>query len=201
MSSILLKSKTNRYFLKIIQLHTNHKTLIKKSLKKDREAQHQLFELFAPKMLSVCRYYIKDVYKAEEAMLNGFFKVFTKLNTYKNDGSFEGWIRRIMVREAITFLRREHKIEFSVEDIEVNHEYSNNIKTAMDVAQLQQLIDALPDGYKIVFIMYAIEGYKHHEIAEELNISVGTSKSQLFKARKLLQQQITVLNKTSYGTN
>lgn len=188
-------------FLKVIQLHKNETQLIKKATQNNREAQHVLYELHAPKMLSVCRYYIKDVQHAEEAMLNGFFKVFTKLKDYKFQGSFEGWIRRIMVREAISFLRQKKHIEFPEETVEQYNQETNNIKTKMDVADLQQLIDGLPEGYRMVFVMYAIEGYKHAEIAELLQISEGTSKSQLFKARKLLQDQLKKLNNISYGTN
>ena len=188
-------------FLKVIQLHKNETQLIKKATQNNREAQHVLYELHAPKMLSVCRYYIKDVQHAEEAMLNGFFKVFTKLKDYKSQGSFEGWIRRIMVREAISFLRQKKHIEFPEETVEQYNQETNNIKTKMDVADLQQLIDGLPEGYRMVFVMYAIEGYKHAEIAELLQISEGTSKSQLFKARKLLQDQLKKLNNISYGTN
>lgn len=189
-------------FLKVIQLHKNESTLIKKALKNNREAQHVLYELHAPKMLSVCRYYIKDLQHAEEAMLNGFFKVFLNLKSFKNEGSFEGWIRKIMVRESISFLRQQKKIEFSIEDTFVKDDYDNNINTNIEVAEIQQLIDALPEGYKMVFIMYAVEGYKHQEISEILNISIGTSKSQLFKARKMLQEKLKELNKiTSYGSN
>ncbi len=187
--------------MKIIQLHKNEATLIKKAIRKNRDAQRVLFEIHSPKMLSVCRYYIKDVQHAEEAMLNGFLKVFTKLRNFKDNGSFEGWIRKIMVREAISFLRQQKRIEFSVEEVEIKNDYTNNIKSEMDVAQIQQLIDDLPDGYKIVFVMNVIEGYKHNEIAKLLQISEGTSKSQLFKARKLLQQKINKLNSTNYGTN
>lgn len=188
-------------FLKVIQLHKNESQLIKKAAQNNREAQHVLYELHAPKMLSVCRYYIKDVQHAEEAMLNGFFKVFTKLKDYKFEGSFEGWMRRIMVREAISFLRQKKHIEFPEDTVEKYNQETNNIKTKMDVADLQQLIDGLPEGYRMVFVMYAIEGYKHAEIAELLQISEGTSKSQLFKARKLLQDQLKKLNNISYGTN
>ncbi|PWH84611.1 RNA polymerase subunit sigma-70 [Algibacter marinivivus] len=187
--------------MKVIQLHKNESVLIKKAIKKNREAQHVLFEMHAPKMLSVCRYYIKDVQQAEEAMLNGFFKVFTNLKSFNNKGSFEGWIRRIMVRESISFLRQQKKIEFPTEVIEFDKSTSNNIKTNIEVAEIQQLIDDLPEGYRMVFVMYAIEGYKHHEIAEILSISQGTSKSQLFKARKMLQEKIKELNMLSYGTN
>ena len=187
--------------MKVIQLYKNEPRLIKRAIKNNREAQHMLYELHAPKMLSICRYYIKDVQHAEEAMLNGFFKVFSNLKNFKGEGSFEGWIRRIMVRESISFLRKQKKVEFAVEEVEIHNDHTNNIQTEIEVDQIQQLIDALPEGYRMVFVMYAIEGYKHQEIAEMLNISLGTSKSQLFKARKMLQQKINDLNTSSYGTN
>ena len=187
--------------MKVIQLHKNESKLIARAAKQNREAQHVLYELHAPKMLSVCRYYIKDVYQAEEAMLNGFFKVFKYIKSYRNEGSFEGWIRRIMVRESISFLRQKKIIEFPVEDEKLDYNHSNNINTDIEVAQIQQLIDDLPEGYRMVFVMYAIEGYKHNEIAELLSISTGTSKSQLFKARQLLQKKINELNSSNYGAN
>ena len=135
-------------------------------------------------------------------MLNGFFKMFSNLKSFKNKGSFEGWIRKIMVREAISFLRQQKNIEFSIEENVINDEYANNITENIEVEEIQQLIDALPHGYKMVFIMYAIEGYKHHEIADMLNINEGTSKSQLFKARKMLQEKLKELNKiASYGSH
>ncbi|MFH4964465.1 RNA polymerase sigma factor [Gaetbulibacter sp. M235] len=187
--------------LKVIQLYKNENTLIERAIKNNREAQHVLFKMNAPKMLSVCRYYIKDFHHAEEVMLNGFLKVFNNLQSFRAEGSFEGWIRRIMVRECISFLRKEKHIEFLVEEVDFKNDYVNNIKTDIEVEQIQQFIDELPEGYKMVFVMYAIEGYKHHEIAEMLNITEGTSKSQLFKARNLLQQKINELNNTSYGIN
>jgi len=187
--------------MKVIQLHKNETKLIERAAKNNREAQHILYELHAPKMLSVCRYYIKDVHQAEEVMLNGFFKVFKHLKTFKNEGSFEGWIRRIMLREAISYLRQKKNIEFVTEDKFLEPDSSNNIKTNIEVAEIQQVIDSLPEGYKIVFVMHAIEGYKHNEIAAQLNISEGTSKSQLFKARQMLQKKIKELNNSSYGTN
>jgi RNA polymerase sigma-70 factor (ECF subfamily) len=187
--------------LKVIQLHNNTTELISKAAKNNREAQHVLYELHAPKMMSICRYYIKDLQKTEEVMLNGFFKAFTQLNSFKNEGSFEGWLRRIMVREAISYLRQQKNVEFIVDKIDVNYESSNNINSEIEVAEIQLLIDGLPEGYKMVFMMYAIEGYKHQEIADILNITEGTSKSQLFKARQMLQQKINELNNTGYGTN
>lgn len=186
--------------LKVIQFYKNEKTLLERAIKNNREAQHVLFEMHAPKMLSVCRYYIKDLQFAEDVMLNGFFKVFSNLKNFKATGSFEGWIRKIMVRECISFLRQQKQVEFPVEAFDYKDNCSNNVNTEIEVEQIQQLIDGLPEGYKMVFIMYAIEGYKHHEIANMLNITEGTSKSQLFKARNMLQQKINELNKTSYGT-
>ena len=187
--------------MKVIQLHKNETKLIERAARQNREAQHVLYELHAPKMLSVCRYYVKDLHQAEEVLLNGFFKVFKYLKTFKNKGSFEGWIRRIMVRESISYLRQKKTIEFAAEDQYIERDYSNNIKTNIEVAEIQQLIDGLPEGYRMVFVMYAIEGYKHQEIAELLKISEGTSKSQLFKARQMLQKRIKELNNSSYGTN
>lgn len=187
--------------MKVIQFYRNESALIKNAIKNNREAQHKLYEMLAPKMLSVCRYYINDLQQAEEAMLNGFLKMFVNLKNYRGDGSFEGWVRRIMVRETISFLRQQKNLEFAVEAVEIKNEYTNNINTNIEVAQIQELIDELPEGYRVVFVMYAVEGYKHQEIATILDISEGTSKSQLFKARKMLQEKLRNINKTSsYGT-
>lgn len=185
--------------LKVISLNNNEKTLIQKAKKSNREAQHRLYDLYASKMLSVCRYYINDLQQAEDVMLSGFFKVFTHLKNFRGDGSFEGWIRKIMVREAISFLRQQKKMEVSLEDQVVKDVAQNT--TTLEVADIQDAIDTLPEGYRTVFVLYAIEGYKHHEIAKLLDISEGTSKSQLFKARKLLQGKLAAFDKrTSYGT-
>jgi len=170
-------------------------------LKKDREAQHVLYNLYSSKMLSVCRYYISDLQYAEDVMLKGFFKVFSNLKSFKNEGSFEGWIRKIMVRESLSFLRQQKKIEYSVDEIETQSLQSFSIDPELEVDEIQQLIDELPEGYRMVFVLFAIEGYKHNEIAAMLNISEGTSKSQLYKARKMLKQKVNEINKTSYGTN
>lgn len=187
--------------LKVIRLYNDEAQLIKKAVNNHREAQRNLYELHAPKMLSVCRYYISDLQHAEDVMIEGFFKAFINLKSFRGEGSFEGWLRRIMIRESISFLRRQRKIEFSTDDIEIYDEGDTIYKTEFEVEEIQLLIDNLPEGYRMVFVMYAIEGYKHNEIAALLNISEGTSKSQLFKARKLLQQQFITLNKTGNGTH
>ncbi|GHA26862.1 DNA-directed RNA polymerase sigma-70 factor [Salinimicrobium marinum] len=184
--------------MKVIPLYKNERQLIARVAKNNREAQQQLYKKFSGKMLSVCRMYTKDVQHAEEVMLNGFLKVFTHISDFKSDGSFEGWVRRIMIREAISFLRRQKKLEFQ-EEVILNESF-NNIQSDIDVEHIQRLIDGLPEGYRVVFVMYAIEGYKHQEIAELLNITPGTSKSQLFKARKMLQEKLQMKNTSGYGT-
>jgi len=187
--------------LKVIQLHKKEEDYIKKAIKQKRSAQQYLFNLYAPKMLSVCRQYIKDIHFAEEVMLNGFLKVFTNLKKFKFEGSFEGWVRRIMINEAISFLRRKKDFQFINELPNYQEDSWNNIDEDFNVEQIQELIDALPKGYKVVFVLYIVEGYKHHEIAKTLNISENTSKSQLFKARKLLQKKLEEQNKLNYAFN
>jgi RNA polymerase sigma factor (sigma-70 family) len=187
--------------VKVIQLFKNETSLIKRASSGNGEAQKRIYELYAPKMLGVCRQYIKDLHHAEEIMLSGFLKVFTHIKSFKNEGSFEGWVRRIMVRESISFLRKQKKLEFRDDQVNIVQDVYNNINSEMEVAEIQSLIDALPDGYKTVFVLYAVEGYSHAEIAEMLEINEGTSKSQLFKARKLLQQKLIKLNKSGYGAN
>jgi RNA polymerase sigma-70 factor (ECF subfamily) len=132
-------------------------------------------------------------------MLTGFFKVFTHLKDFKHEGSFEGWVRRIMIRESISFLRKKNELDFHEEMDSVKSEGFDTIQAEIDADHIQKLIDELPEGYKAVFVLFAVEGYKHAEIADLLKISVGTSKSQLFKAKKMLQEQIELKTTSSYG--
>ena len=134
--------------------------------------------------------YIKDVHFAEDVMVNGFVKVFKNLSAFEHRGSFEGWIRKIMVRESISYLRKKQFVVFDDEVLERKEGFQEETTSLIDVDEVQQLIDALPEGYKMVFVLYAVEGYKHNEIAKLLEISEGTSKSQLFKARKTLQENL-----------
>ena len=186
--------------MKVIPLFKNRSALVARAMKQDRKAQQELFEKFSPKMLGVCRMYIKDLHHAEDVMLGAFFKAFSHLSDFQDKGSFEGWLRRIMIRESISFLRTQKKLEFTEELIMENADSFNEVESNMEVEHIQQLIDELPEGYRMVFVMYAIEGYKHREIAELLKIDEGTSKSQLFKARKLLQEQLKTFKKTNYAT-
>ncbi|WP_125723606.1 RNA polymerase sigma factor [Flavobacterium ustbae] len=185
--------------MKIIALHQEEAKIIKLAVENNRQAQQQIYSKFSSKMLSVCRQYIKDIQLAEDVMITAFMKVFTNLKNFEHKGSFEGWIRRIMVNECISYLRVQKKVKFAEDEFFVEESF-NQIDSQFTVEQIQYLIDALPDGYKMVFNLYAIEGYKHNEIAKMLGINEGTSKSQLSHARKMLQTQITILKKQDNGT-
>lgn len=185
--------------MKVINLHQEEKELIELAVENNRHAQHKIYSKFSPKMLSVCRQYIKDLHQAEDIMITAFMKVFTNLKNFKHEGSFEGWIRRIMINECISYIRVQKKVKF-IEDENFFEESFNNIESQFSVEDIQFLIDNLPDGYKMVFNLYAIEGYKHQEISEMLGINEGTSKSQLSHARKMLQNNISKLKNYENGT-
>lgn len=185
--------------MKVIALHQEEKDLIKLAANSNRHAQQKVYSKYAPKMLSICRQYIKDLHQAEDIMITAFMKVFTNLKNFEHKGSFEGWIRRIMVNECISYLRVQKKVHF-LEDEFYAEDTFNNIESHFSVEDIQALIDSLPDGYKMVFNLYAIEGFKHAEIAKMLGINEGTSKSQLSHARKMLQEQINKLKNYENGT-
>lgn len=185
--------------MKVINLHQEEKDIIRQAAASNRHAQQKIYSKYAPKMLSVCRQYIKDLHQAEDIMITAFMKVFTHLGNFEHKGSFEGWIRRIMVNECISYIRVQKKVSFLEDEFFVEDTF-NNIESEFSVEDIQTLIDSLPDGYKMVFNLYAIEGYKHQEIAKTLGISEGTSKSQLSHARKMLQEQINKLKNYSNGT-
>lgn len=185
--------------VKVIQLFKSESQLIRRAARGNREAQQMIFDRHSGKMLSICRQYVKDLHHAEEVMLNGFFKVFTNLEGFRSEGSFEGWMRRIMIREAISFLRTQKKLEFTEDDFE-DTVSADMLTSELNAAHIQSLIDSLPEGYKMIFVMYCVDGYKHSEIAKMLNISEGTSKSQLFKARKMLQEKLNHEKISGYGT-
>lgn len=185
--------------MKVINLHQEEKNLIELAVENNRYAQQQIYTRFSPKMLSVCRQYIKDIHQAEDVMITAFMKVFVNLKNFESKGSFEGWIRRIMVNESISFIRAQKKVSF-LEDEYYKEDGFNNIESNLSVEDIQSLIDRLPEGYKMIFNLYAIEGYKHKEIAEMLGINEGTSKSQLSHARKMLQELVNKMKNYDNGT-
>lgn len=185
--------------MKVIQLHATDEKLIARAVKQDRRAQKKLYERHAPRMLSVCRQYVKDLALAEELMNNGFLKAFDHLSEFDERGVFAGWLRRIMTRECIDHLRK--KIDFRWPQ-ELNEDLiPDTVEEELEVPSLeilQQAIDKLPSGYRAVFVLYAIDGLKHTEIAEYLDIATGTSKSQYRKARLMLQDSLKKFKKHSY---
>lgn len=157
-------------------------------------AQKALYEKMSSKMLGVCIRYIRDKEESEHVMIGGMVKVFSKINQYSGDGSLEGWIRRIMVNECLMYIRKNKAMSLDV-DIEDVHKEPNLqvLEDKLEAEDLIALIQELPVGYRTVFNLYAIEGYNHAEIAEQLGISENTSKSQLSRARKLLQGRLISL--------
>lgn len=167
--------------------------LIEKCQQQDRQAQRLLYERFAPKMLGVLRRYVNRREDAEDILLEAFFKVLTNIQNFQYNGSFEGWIRRIVVNEALMFLRKNRLLT-----VEVDERFHNlpedtplSIETHLAVQDIINLLNELPMGYRTIFNLFVIEGFKHIEIAEMLGISINTSKSQLIlakeKLRKLMQ--------------
>ena len=169
----------------------NEEQLVSKCLEKDTLAQKQLFEYYSRRMMGVCLRYSKDADEAQDVLQMGFIKVFEKLDMYNRKGSLEGWIRKIIVNTALDNIRKNKKLMNNVEMEKVDYQLHNYNENAIDVLSAQDLlkvIQNMPTGFKTVFNMYVIEGYSHKEIAEELNISVNTSKSQFSRARAYLQK-------------
>ncbi len=185
--------------MKVIHFNQEENEIIRLAIENNRSAQQKIYAKFSSKMLSVCRLYIKDIHQAEDIMIIAFMKVFTNLKNFEKKGSFEGWIRRIMVNECISHIRVHKRVSFMEEEY-YSEDSFNNVESQFSVEDIQFLIDNLPDGYKIIFNLYAIEGYKHKEISSMLEINEGTSKSQLSHARKILKEQILILKNYSNGT-
>lgn len=177
--------------MKLKIYRNSEEELIRSCLKKQRSAQQELYQTYAAKMHGICRRYISDADQAEDVMIQGFIKVFHKLDQFKFEGSFEGWIRRIMVNESLSFIRKNKNLYLEV-DIEEAHREPDyaRLDDHLQAEDLLKLIAQLPTGYRTVFNLYAIEGYTHREIAERLQISENTSKSQLSRARTLLQRNL-----------
>jgi RNA polymerase sigma-70 factor (ECF subfamily) len=167
----------------------------------ERKAQELLYKQFASKMMGVCYRYATDKMEAEDMLQNGFIKVFQKIADYRGDGSFEGWIRRIMVHCSIEYYRKHHKMMQLVDLEEAGSESSvNPLATAnLEAKDLLLLIRQLSPGYRIVFNLFAIEGYSHKEIAAITGITEGASKSQLSRARSILREQVIKMEGKAYG--
>jgi RNA polymerase sigma factor (sigma-70 family) len=162
--------------------------LIKGCIDGDRRMQEALYNRFSPRMYAVCLRYAGNAEEAEDILQEGFIKIFKKLDTFRSEGSFEGWIRRIFVNTAIEHFRRKRYLQ-TVSEKEENTIEGKDISVLdkMAAKDIMALIKELSPGYRTVFNMYVVEGYTHKEIADMLNISEGTSKSQLSRAKVILQ--------------
>ena len=175
----------------------DEKKLIQACIKEDKSAQKALYDLFSAKMYFVCLRYARHEAEAQDILQDAFIKVFDKLDSFRFNGSFEGWVRRIMVNTALNYCR---KSTYKYENIGIE-DYQDKVVNSKAISRLSEqellgIIQQLPDGYRMVFNLYIIEGYSHKEIAEMLSISENTSPSQLDKARKWVQNVLEKL-KTS----
>ncbi len=169
----------------------NEQELISECLAQNRKAQEKLYQLHSRKMYAVAMRYAHCPEKAADILQESFIKVFRYLEKYTNTGSFEGWIRRIVVNTALDHYRQQSNLHLVHEyDENISASQSYDILSQMEAENLLGIIQSLPTGYRTVLNLYAIEGFSHQEIATQLNISEGTSKSQLSRAKNLLKQLI-----------
>lgn len=178
-----------------VQKFTGEQSLIEGCKKKHPKSQRELYEKFSGKMFALCLRYIKDETEAEDILVKGFMKVFNKIEQYQGEGSFEGWIRKIMVNESLQYIRQNKSMYLQVDIAHAQHTLNNieAIESRLAAEDLLNIIQQLPIGYRTIFNLYAIEGYAHQEIAAMLNISISTSKSQLSRARALLQKILSTV--------
>lgn len=170
----------------------DNEKLIKQCQKKSHKAFDELYKTYSAVIFGICLRYTKDRTEAEDLLQECFIKILNKIDDYKFQGSFEGWLKRLTVNTAINYIKAKKKFSFD-EINDINIEFSNddiNIIESMEAEEIINLINQLPVGYRTVFNMYVIEGYKHSEIAEILGISDITSRTQLKKARETLINMI-----------
>lgn len=175
--------------------------LVKECISGNATAQKTFYDLFAKKMMGVCLRYTKDPEEAQDVLQDGFIKVFTKLPKFVNKGSLEGWVRRIMVNTALDQYRKNKKFQRDVEIDSVSYklEKSDFIIESINANDLLKIIHTIPEGYRVVFNLFAIEGYSHKEIAESLGVTESTSKSQYSRAKKMLRKLLVENNIVEEG--
>ena len=163
--------------------------------------QEELYNRFSPRMFSVCLRYAGNTEEAEDILQEGFIKIFKKLNTFRSEGSFEGWIRRIFVNTAIEHFRRKRYL-MPVTEKEENTIEGKYLSVLDDLAarDIMALVQELSPGYRTVFNLYVVEGYTHKEIADMMGISEGTSKSQLSRAKVILKDMVNQFIDSERGT-
>ena len=172
-------------------LSMKEKEMIEGALRGEARCQRALFDRYAPLLMAVCQRYCRNQAEAEDVLQDSFIRIFDKLHTYGFQGSFAGWARRLCVNVALkTYQRKRFTMEQSGLDNLPEHGSDPTAFAKLGEEELLALVQNLPDGYRIVFNLYAIEGYSHKEIGQRLGIQEASSRSQLLKARKLLQQQV-----------
>ena len=171
----------------------NETTLLERLKVQDPVAQKWLYDRYSPLLFSVCRRYLRSREDAEEALISGLFKVFSQIESYSGLGSFEGWIRRIVVNEALMSLRKSRYLVFPGDEMQIPDKADSfSIEADMSAREILELLDQLPNGYRTIFNLYVIEGFKHQEIADMLGISINTSKSQLILAKDKLRNLLKI---------
>jgi RNA polymerase sigma-70 factor (ECF subfamily) len=179
--------------MKIARIQNEADRTIIACQKRDTLAQKAVYERYAPVLMSICYRYVPNRSLATDLLHDSFIKIFTKIDSYSGEGSFEGWMKRIVVTTALEYLRdSKAKLLVSLDDVSYENEENNdtNALEKLSADDLLKCISSMPDGYRTIFNLYAIEGYSHAEIAEMLNITESTSRSQFMRARNLLQQKI-----------
>ena len=169
---------------------------IEKLKKGDRATQEKVYKYYAPKLKSICMRYANSLFEAEDIFQEAFIKIFSRIHKFQYDFSFHAWVRKIVVNTAIDYYKKNLKFanHKNHDDINESDYGSVEIEDNLSTDELLETIQKLPEGYRIIFNMYEIEGYSHSEIAEMLNIAEGTSKSQLFKAKKYLKNLLVKKN-------
>jgi len=182
----------NKTVVNVPMHQMEYNQLLKDCLKLKPEAQRMLYEHFAPSMLGVCFRYTKSMSDAEEVLQEGFVKVFTRLKQFKGEGDLGAWIRKIMVNTALNYLKtnQKYRYDLSFDEMPLHLVSTDNPVVNLQTKELAELIRQLPTGFQTIFNLYAVEGYKHAEIASILGISEGTSRSQYARARILLIEWI-----------
>lgn len=165
--------------------------------KSKRKPQVQLYNQYAPMLLGICMRYVADKSEAEDILQEGFIKIFKNIGNYTGEGNFEGWMKKIVVNTAITHFNKEKKHYYHEEieeatELEVDKAFSPD--KVYDAKELNELLKKMPEGYRVIFNLYAIEGYKHREIADKLEIEESTSKTQYLRAKKWLIKEMENLN-------
>jgi RNA polymerase sigma factor (sigma-70 family) len=166
--------------------------LIKGCIAARPKAQKALFDIYAPKLYVVCLRYMKDQMRAQDVLQDTFVKIFAHIGNYKSEGAFEGWLKKIAVNTSLDQLRKDKKLLTDVSLDDVSHKIAHQDYSVEKLMadDLLKLVQALPDGYRTVFNLFAIEGYSHQEISSQLGISESTSKTQYLRARAYLKDRI-----------